>query len=643
MGYRSTKDCVADLERHKHLVRIEEPIDAYLEAAAIHRRVFAAGGPAILFANVKGCRFPMVSNLFGTIARARWLFRDTYAGVQRLIDLKIDPTRALKAPIRYSAAPLNAVRMLPGSVRTGPVLANETTISELPHMVSWPADGGAFVTLPQVYSEDPASPGLMKSNLGMYRVQISGNEYQPNEEIGLHYQLHRSIGVHHQAAMAAGKPFPVNIFVGGSPAMTLAAVMPLPEGLSELTFAGALGGKRVKMIRRKNGAPIYADADFAICGRVVDDKTLPEGPFGDHLGYYALKHNFPVLKVDHVYHRDGAIWPFTVVGRPPAEDTAFGELIHDLTGPVIPTVLPGVKGVNAVDEAGVHPLLLAIGSERYMPFLKEQRPQELLTQACAILGQGQLSLAKFLLIANHADNPQLDLHDLREFLTHMLERADWLRDLHFHTQTTIDTLDYTGDSMNAGSKLVIAAAGPPKFELATELDSGGTLPDGFAEPRVVMPGVVAVRGPKLTAPTFDYDAVRGGQQSGPQMEATAFQQARHAAQADTRRLCESIGEGHPLHKFRLIIVCDDSAFVAHQSGNGGIANFVWTTFTRANPAADTDGVGAFVDNKHWGCTGPLVIDARIKPHHAPAVEEDPAVAKKIDALAAKGGPLEGLW
>ncbi len=636
MGYRSLKSCVDDLAKHNQLVCIDAPVDAYLEAAAIHRRVFAAGGPAIYFAQVAGCRFPMVSNLFGDIDRARWIFRDTYRSVQRLIDLKIDPTRALKEPWKYATAPLGALRMLPGYSRRGAVLENQTTLGQLPQLTSWPRDGGPFVTLPQVYTEDVSSPGLMKSNLGMYRVQFGGNEYA-EDEVGLHYQLHRSIGVHHKAAMAAGELFAVNIFVGGSPAMTLAAVMPLPEGMSELTFAGALAGRRIKMVRQAEGLPVYADADFAICGVVVDGVAKPEGPFGDHLGYYALQHDFPVLRVSKVYHRADAIWPFTVVGRPPAEDTAFGELIHDLTGPIIPTVLPGIKGVNAVDAAGVHPLLLAIGSERYMPWMKEPRPQELLTQASAILGQGQLSLAKFLWIANHSDDPLLDLHDIGSFFRHMLSRADWRRDLHFHTQTTIDTLDYSGEGFNAGSKLVVAAAGPPRFELATAVPDKLKLPAGFAGAWVVLPGVLAVGAPKLPAPLFDYDAVRRGAQSGEQMETAGLAAAGKQSTADRRRFCEAFGPDDPINQFRLILLVDDPAFVAES-----LNNFLWATFTRSNPATDVDGIAAFCRDKHWGCQGALVIDARIKPHHAPVVEEDPEITKKVESLATAGGPLRGL-
>ena len=619
MGYRNLRECIDDLERHGHLVRVDAEVDARLEVAEIQRRVSAAGGPALLFTRLKGCRFPMASNLFGTIDRARFMFRDTLERVRRLVELKIDPTAALRHPLRYASAPLSALATLPKFVNRADVTAHETTISQLPQQVSWPDDGGAFITLPQVYTEDVNQPGWRGSNLGMYRVQLSGGQYEPDREIGLHYQIQRSIGVHHAAAIHAGKPFRVNVFIGGSPAMMLAAVMPLPEGMSELTFAGALGGRRVRMLRRDAGLPIYADADFAICGTVIPNKLLPEGPFGDHLGYYSLAHDFPVLRVEHVYHREGAIWPFTVVGRPPQEDTIFGELIHELTGPVIPTVLPGVVGVHAVDAAGVHPLLLAIGSERYLPFLQTQRPQELLTQANAILGQGQLSLAKFLLIANQADDPQLKVGDIAAFFQHILRRADWTRDLHFQTQTTIDTLDYSGTGLNAGSKVVIAAVGAARFELATDVSSDLPLPEGFRNPRVVMPGVLAVEGPRCG----------GALSSGAGTP--------RLAGADVEIFCESLRASDAVSRFRWIVIVDDSQFVAES-----LRNFLWVTFTRANPAADIHGIETFTENKHWGCRGALVIDARLKPHHAPPLVEDPEVTRRVDALAAPGGPLHGI-
>lgn len=613
MGYRNLQECVDDLERAGRLVRVGHEIDPRLEAAEVQRRLYRAAGPAVLFERVRGCRFPILANLFGTPERARFLFRDSLEAVRQLVRLKIDPHEAFRRPWRYLGTARAALHTLPKHARRGPVLAHQTTVSQLPQIVSWPQDGGPFVTLPLVYSEDPDRPGWRKSNLGMYRVQLAGNEYEPDREVGLHYQIHRGIGVHHAAAIRRGEPLKVNVIVGGPPALALSAVMPLPEGMPELLFAGALGGRRVRLVMPEPGwPPIPAEADFCICGTVEPTGTKPEGPFGDHLGYYSLAHDFPVLKVRTIYHRAGAIWPFTVVGRPPQEDTTFGEIIHELTGPVIPTVIPGVHAVHAVDAAGVHPLLLAIGSERYVPYAAERRPQELLTQANAILGQGQLSLAKYLFIAAREDDPALAVHDIADMVRHVLERADWATDLHFQTRTTIDTLDYSaGMGLNAGSKLVVVVAGPRRQELGTALPSGGLLPDGFSEPRVVLPGVLALRGPRATRKREDseYDP-------------------------DLMRLVNglSVPDGFPL-----VVVVDDSEFTARS-----LDNWLWVTFTRSDPASDVYGVGAFAHRKHWGCRGPLVIDARLKPHHAPPLDADPAVTRRVDALAAPGGPLHGL-
>lgn len=624
----SLRRMLLDLEQAGHLVRLEDEIDARLEAAEIQRRVYASGGPAVWCTRVKDCRFGMVSNLFGTIERARYLFRYTYENVRRAIELKIDPAALLRKPLRYLSAPFTGWRMRPKYVRSGAVFGQRIQISDLPLMQSWPRDGGPFITLPQVYTEDPNQPGWQKSNLGMYRVQLAGNQYAVDREIGLHYQIHRGIGVHHAAALAKGEPLRVNVFVGGHPAMTLSAVMPLPEGMSELGFAGALAGQRIPLARRKttsgNDLPVYADADFCIRGVIHPGRTLPEGPFGDHLGYYSLTHDFPVLEVEEVWARTDAVWPFTVVGRPPQEDTTFGQLIHELTGPVIPMVIAGVKQVHAVDAAGVHPLLLAIGSERYMPFHAQLQPQELLTQGNAILGQGQMSLAKFLLIANSSDDPQLEADDEAAFLHHLLARVDWQRDLHFQTCTTIDTLDYSGDGLNRGSKVVIAAVGPPRRELAKQVPSELTLPVGFANPKIALPGILLVEGPHIEPqPSFD--------SSLPKLAASATSRYQTEMESFATFLASRLP---PLDSLPLIVIVDDSNFTS-----ASLHNFLWVTFTRSNPAADIYGVGAFTHQKHWGCTGPLVIDARIKPHHAPPLIEDATTTKKVDALAARGGPL----
>ena len=604
---------MADLERSGALKRIDQELSADLEIGSIQRRVYQAGGPALLFTRVKGCSFPMLGNLFGTLERTRFIFRDTLKAVERLVQLKVDPRAFLKEPAALLSTLPAAWHLIPKRVQGGPILANSTTLDRLPQLKSWPDDGGAFVTLPQVYSESAGSPGLRHSNLGMYRVQISGGKYRQNAQVGIHYQIHRGIGFHHAEAIEKGVPFRVNVFVGGAPAMTVAAVMPLPEGMPELSFAGLLAGHRIEMVTRQGGLPVPAEADFCLTGIIDPQKTLPEGPFGDHFGYYSLAHDFPVLQVEKVYHRAGAIWPFTTVGRPPQEDTSFGAFIHELTGPLIPTVIPGVRAVHAVDAAGVHPLLLAMGSERYVPYGERRTPQEILTIANAILGQGQLSLAKYLMIASHEDAPQLDIHDIPAFLAHVLERIDPRRDLHFQTATTMDTLDYSGSGLNSGSKVVFAAVGEKRRTLGTELPAELRLPEGWSAPALCLRGVFAVQGPACRTP-------------------------KGAPDPDLEGLCAFLAGVAGLDAFPLIVVCDDSRFSA-----ASLNNFLWVTFTRSDPAADIYGVGATSSSKQWGCSGPIVIDARVKPHHAPPLVEDPEVERRVDQLAAPGGPLHGIF
>ena len=608
--HRSMQDVVDDLDRHNDLIRLKTPLDPNLEIAEVHRRIFEAQGPALLFENVKGSPFRAISNIYGTVARTQFLFRDTLEAIKRVIELKADPTRVLKDPLRYLGAPFTALKALPRQQYFGaPILYGETTIDKLPLIKSWPMDGGAFVTMPQVYTEDPDKRGVMNSNIGMYRVQLTGNDYPTNEEIGMHYQLHRGIGVHHTKYNQIDQPFLSSVFVGGLPSHAFAAIMPLPEGLSEVTFAGMLGGRAFRYVK-KDGHVLSADADFVITGEILKGVKKREGPFGDHIGYYSLAHDFPVFKVHKVHHRKNAIWHFSVVGRPPAEDSQFGWLIHELVRELTPGEFPGLVDIHAVDAAGVHPLLLAVGSERYMPF-RERKPEEILTIANRIIGSGQTSLAKYLFIAaSEQDAPNLNAHDIEAYFKHFLERVDWQRDLHFQTNTTIDTLDYSGSGWNAGSKLIAACCGVKKRELATKIPDNLSLPQGFSKPRIALEGIMTV-----SAPKFD-DAENGYQQV-----VTFIQHLERANFTNT--------------EIPLIILCDDSEFTA-----ASLNNFVWVTFTRSNPSHDTYGVFANTVHKHWGCRGALVIDARIKPHHAPVLIPDATVSAKVDKLFQRGGELE---
>jgi len=612
VGYQNFSQCLAELESRGELVRISQEVDPNLEIAAIQRRVYQAQGPALLFTRVKGCAFPMAGNIFGTLDRTRFIFRDTLTAIERLVKLKVDPVELLKRPWKLAGLPKALRNAIPKKVSTGPVLAKETDISSLPQLRSWPKDGGGYITLPQVYTESIKKPGFAHSNLGMYRVQLSGGSFKPNKEVGLHYQIHRGIGYHHAQAIEAKVPLRVNVFVGGPPAMTIAAIMPLPEGVPELIFAGVLGGHRIKMVSRGDELPISAEADFCISGYVEPERQLPEGPFGDHLGYYSLVHDFPVLRVERVYHRAKAVWPFTSVGRPPQEDTVFGSFIHDLTAALVPSVFAGVYEVNAVDASGVHPLLLAIGSERYVPYKEKREPQEVITCGLSLLGTSQTSLAKYVFICAREDDTSLSAHDIPHFFKHILERANWERDLHFITRTTMDTLDYSGISLNQGSKLVVSVAGPKLKALDDKLPINFSLPKGFSKPIVFAPGIITIQGRPHE---------RGRDEHDPNLE----------------KLALFLTENQILAEFPLIVVVDDAEFTANSW-----RNFLWVTFTRSDPATDIYGVGAFTHCKHWGCKGSLIIDARLKTYHAPPLEEDPETEKRVDAMGAPGGPLHGI-
>ncbi|MEP7269046.1 MAG: UbiD family decarboxylase [Saprospiraceae bacterium] len=605
--YTSLRDCIIDLAKKNDLININIPVDANLEMAEIHRRIHEAGGPAIHFTNIINNQFEAASNIYGTRERAEYLFRDSIPLLKKLGEIRSDPIKAVKSPFRNIGTLLNARYALPWK-KFLTRLKYSSKISDLPFVKSWPKDGGPFVLLPQVLSLPPGTQNLMKSNLGMYRIQLAGNDYIPDKEIGLHYQLHRGIGVHHTQYLESEDDFKVSIFIGGPPAHALAAIFPLPEQLSEISFAGLLNNARFQYSIR-NGFIISEQADFVITGTVDKQIKKPEGPFGDHLGYYSLQHDFPVLKIENVYHRQDPIWHFTVVGRPPQEDSFLGHIIHEVVKDLVPKEFPGLKSLHAVDAAGVHPLLLAVGKERYMPF-REKRPEEILTMANRILGSGQTSLAKYLIIAAENHDELLDVFDIPTYFQYVFSRIHFDRDLHFITKTTVDTLDYSGDGWNAGSKLILACCSDPIRALTSILNDSFSMDGHLTKPNFIDKGLLCI-----SAPGFE----------SYEMESSKIKNWVHSM-AD-----------NDLSGIALIVLCDDSEF-SSASWN----NFLWVTFTRSNPSHDVYGFGSRIEYKHWACQGPLIIDARIKPHHAPLLETDPKVSEKVDHYFRKGGPLYGL-
>lgn len=613
--YSSLEQALLDLEKAGMLRRIHEEVDPYLEMAEIARQAFDSKGPALLFEKVKGSRFRAACNIFGTRERMDFLFRDTLESTRTAVLFKSNPAEFFRhpTPSRLTRAALAGIRSLPlcsGSIRN----FDECTLADLPQVVGWPEDGGPFLTLPQVATLPSKTAKILTANLGMYRVQIAGNDFAP-DECGIHYQINRDIARHHRKAIEEGRALKVSVFLGGPPAHTVAAVMPMPEDLSELTFAGMLGGRRFRYFMHE-GYIVSSDADFCILGEVASE-LKPEGPFGDHVGYYSGKHLFPYLKVKKVLCKKNAIYPFTSVGRPPKEDTIFGEFIHDITRPMVPSSLPGVEAVHAVDASGVHPLCLAIAKENFIPYIRpeEREPLELLKTANALLGFNQVSLAKYLMLAAKEDaSGSLDVRDVPAFFAHVLERVDFARDLHFQTSTFIDTLDYTGTRLNHGSKLVIAAAGVKCRELRKctgDLD-GLKLPVGFSNARIAMKGVLAIQ----------WD----GGNNGSVLNGGA------PAPENIAQLRDALASWEVRENYPWVSIVDDTSTIGGNTQKS-LDDFLWLTFTRSDPAQDIYGLNERFVQKHWAIDAPLIIDATIKPRHQKALEvPDNVVSRAKEVL-----------
>ncbi|WP_061232568.1 UbiD family decarboxylase [Leptospira interrogans] len=575
MKIKSTSEFVKELQIQNELLIIEEEVDPILELAEIQRRVVAKRGPAILFKNVKGSRFSVVTNLYGSERRMKIAFGEEPVRFIRKIATTIQhilpPTPAKIWDLRNIA--FQALKVGLKRVGSAPVLENTLdSLYELPTLMSWPKDGGRFVTLPLVYTE---SPKTGKGNLGMYRIQIYGPM-----ETGMHIQIHRGGGNHYYEAEKEGHFLPVHIYAGGPPALTIAAVAPLPEEISELILASLLLGEKLKIQKNTNVSPlpVVADADFLIQGVIPPKIRKPEGPFGDHYGYYALKHDYPIVQVKRIYHRKNAIWPATVVGRPPQEDHWIAEYLQDLLSPLFPVVMPAVKKVWAYEESGVHSLAAAVVKERYQG--------EAFTGALRILGEGQLSLTKVLLMTDQ----DVDLKNFRETFITVLERMNPITDLHIFANISQDTLDYTGPTVNQGSKAIFLGSGKKKNDLKTQF-KGKLSNSSFKNPKIPYPGTLVVSGPKYK--------LKDG--------------------VPAKLLKEKF-----IQDFLFVFLVDDSEDTIRSDHD-----FIWFVFTRFEPAGDIYANTKLIRN-HPAFYPPIVVDCRMKTWYPPLTEADSKTIRKVD-------------
>ncbi|WP_219835899.1 UbiD family decarboxylase [Paenibacillus sp. R14(2021)] len=580
MSFTDLRGLIETLRREGDLAVIETQVDPYLELAEIHRRVIDEGGPALLFTNVKGSPFPVVTNLFGTIRRVDLAFGPRPEAFMKQVvgamDRLLPPTpKALwgERSLIWDAMKVG-LKEVPAS--SAPVLGafkKDRPLEGLPVLTSWQLDGGPFVTLPLVYTEHPEH--RKQHNLGMYRMQIFDHS-----TTGMHWQIHKGGGFHYHEAEKRGEALPVSVFLGGPPALIASAIAPVPEHLPELLLASLITGGKLQVVQDPHGSHrIPAQAEFVMSGSVAPHVRRPEGPFGDHYGYYSWTHDFPVFDVSHMWHRKDAIYPATIVGKPRQEDYYLGDFLQRLLSPAFPLAMPGVKDLWTYAETGFHALAAAVVRESYS--------REALGTAFRILGEGQLTLTKYLMIT---DQP-VDLANFPQLMETVLERFRPETDLFVFDKTSHDTLDYTGGKLNHGSKAVMLGVGEAIRELPSSYNEGAI--DEVTDAQVYCRGCLVVSG-------------------------ASYEQEPELAQRLLSRLRER-GTAWPL-----VILADDATIAAAQTP------FLWTVFTRFNPADDI-----YAETKlrrhHLGYDLPIVIDARMKPGYPDELVPREDIVKLVDS------------
>jgi UbiD family decarboxylase len=566
------------LKKESELLEIDARVDPYLEIAEIHRRVIAQGGPALLFTNVANSQFPVVTNLFGTNRRMELAFgkrpqqfvKDMVRAAETLMPPSLDKIWSMRSLI------FDGLKVGTKTIQNGPILEvhkDPPKLTELPLLTSWHSDGGPFVTLPLVYTEHPDGKG---HNLGMYRIQRFDDT-----STGIHWQIHKGGGYHYHAAEQKNEALPLTLYIGGPPALMLAAIAPLPENIPELVLASLLLGKKLEMVKNPHGGhPLVANTEFALTGIVPPHARRPEGPFGDHYGYNSLQHDYPVFQVQHMYHRKNAVYPATVVGRPRQEDFFIGDFLQELLSPLFPLVMSSVRQLKTFGETGFHCLAAARVMDRY--------PREAFAAGLRILGEGQLSLTKFLILTDG----NIDVEDFPKLWQHVIARVDWGKDLFVFANVSQDTLDYTGPSVNKGSKAMLLGLGRVPIRDLPETFTG-SLPDKLALPKAFLPGTLVVQGP-------DYGT--------------------------DPELAKEIANWQGLADWPVVILVDDST-----AATLNLQEFLWTFFTRFEPAADIHGAEQSVVRYHVGLTPPIVFDCRMKPWYTDVLEVDPKTKQKVDA------------
>lgn len=563
VAYGNLRQWIEQLRKDKDLAVIDTPVDPHLELAEIHRRVVQEEGPALLFTQVKGTSFPVATNLFGSVRRVNQVFGTRPEQLMKsligAVDSMLPPTPS--GIWKEKGLFLDMLKVGVRSVPQGeaPVLGvchSTEPLKGIPRITGWPKDNGSIIPLPLVYTESITNP--QSHNLGMYRVQL-----HDDNTAGIHWHNHKGGSFHYREAELLGEALPVSVFVGGPPALTAAAIAPLPERLPELLMASFIMGGRLPMVDDPlGGHRIPAEAEFAIRGLVAPMERRAEGPFGSRSGYYSRQNPLPVLHVQRMWHRKDAIYPATIVGKPRQEDYYLGAFIQRLMAPVYPLLMPSVKALWTYSEAGSHALVSAVVRESYA--------REALVSAFRILGEGQLSLSKLLLLTNEP----VDLSDFPKLLETVLERFNPETDLFVLNNMSPDLPGDSGRKADLGSKGIILGVGLPVRELPRSYGEG-MLP-GIKEAIPYCGGCLAVSGA-----SYEED---------PELPVRLIGALREKETA-----------------WPLVILADNAA-----DSTASQTSFLWSVFSRLNPANDIYAESE-VNRHHIGYKLPVVIDARSKP------------------------------
>lgn len=430
------------LEQQGDCKRIKVEVDPELEITEIAVRVVKSGGPALLFENVKGTRFPLAINIFGTARRIEWALGEH---PQKIGEEIVKTIERLNPPslrsIWQERRMLKKLRYLKTKIQsTAPCqeVVEKSDLGQLPIIKCWPLDSGRFITFPLVLTQDPETK---KRNLGIYRMQV-----YTNDKTGMHWQIQKGGGFHYWKARTRGETLPVSVVLGGDPILLLASVAPLPEGMDEVAFSGFLRGQPTLMTKAKTSDHLVpANAEFILEGTVAPEEQAMEGPFGDHFGHYSHVALFPVFQIKVITRKKNPIYPCAVVGKPPQEDKFMGEAMQELFIPLIKMMRPEICDLWAYYEAGFHNLLVVSVQERYK--------KEALKTAFGLMGEGQLSLTKCLILVDAIVN----VRDFRSVLRAIRKNFEPATDFVLLAGAPLDTLDFTSYTLNLGSKMILDA------------------------------------------------------------------------------------------------------------------------------------------------------------------------------------------